>query len=267
MIRNFKLLFQHLNKLIIKNRVNIFLDININKNVLKLVKKSEQLFNKQWIIGKQHILLDDLIFGRNKLTSHQLCTKFASLESRINFIESYKVLGHNDYYVAEFLKCLRDKPKHLALLIVKNEKQQINCLVDNQQLIPILFQSLYGNCVLVQDEYYCLQLLNHLIEIQFSQSGTADGSSSSSSSSSTNNLISLLDTANANVDLRRLIRKQSCSFNILFKLYTSFSHSAQLFLTAALYEPITQILTDEWFLDVDPDKALARFSTEEIVNK
>jgi hypothetical protein len=239
------------------------------------VKKSEQLFNKQWLIGKQHLLLDDLIFGRNKFTINQCCTKFSSLESKIQFIESYKILGHNDYYVAEFLKSLREKPKYLASLIVKSEKQQhpstannsnnpntnantgptqgFNGMVESghqlfssQQLISILFQSLYGNCVLVQDEYYCLQLLNHLIEIQFSQNETGQ---------------------NDGPDLRRLIRKQSCSFNILFKLYTSFSHSAQLFLTASLYDPITQILTDEWFLDIDPDKALARFGSDEISNK
>ncbi len=126
--------------------------------------------------------------------------------------------------------------------------------VDNQhftaqQLVPICFQSLYGNCVLKQDEYICLQLLKNLMKLQF-------GVNDSSNGPNTNN-----------VDLRRLIRKQSCSFNILFKLYTSFAYSAQLFLTAALYEPITQILTDEWYLDIDSDKALARFTPDEIMNR
>ena len=35
----------------------------------------------------------------------------------------------------------------------------------------------------------------------------------------------------------------------------------------SLHEPITQILGDEWYLDVDPDKALGRFTQEEIINQ
>ena len=144
-------------------------------------------------------------------------------------------------------------------MIVKSEKYnsiQVNCTqfipgVDNQhfstqKLIKIVFHSLYGNCILIQDEYYCLQLMKHLIEIQFGSDEL---------------------NANVNVDLRRLIQRPSCSFNILFKLYMTFSHSSQLFLTASLYEPITKILNDEWYLDIDPSKALARFSNEDIINK
>lgn len=120
--------------------------------------------------------------------------------------------------------------------------------VDNQKfsaqnLIQIVFQSLYGNCVLVQDESLCLQLLKNLMKNQFCGEEVQ------------------------NVDLRKLIRKQSCSFNILFKMYTSFSYSAQLFLITTLHEPINQMLTDEWFLDIDPDKAMARFSIDEKINK
>lgn len=202
--------------------------------------------------------------GRNKYTITQCCNKYALITDKTQFSESYKTFGHNDYYVGEFLKALRDKPKYLAKLVVRSEKYSAtNAIplingVDNkyfttQQLIPIMFRSLYGNCILKKDENLCLDLLKHLIELQFGNGET----------SSSNSLIDL----NANVDLRRLIRKQSCSFNILFKLYTSFTYSAQLFLAAALYDPITQILTGEWFLDIDPDKALARFSAEEIASK
>lgn len=222
------------------------------------MKKSEKLFNKQWLIARQHLILDDLIFGRNKSVKNQ-CTKFSLITNNHQFVESYKVLGHNDYYISEFLKSLRDKPNYLANFIIKCEKLNsgsfLNTIefihgVDNQLfspqfMIPIVFQSLYGNCVLVQDESLCLQLLKNLMEIQFCSD----------------------ETLNTNIDLRKLIRKQSCSFNILFKMYTSFSYSAQLFLITALHEPINQILTDEWFLDIDPEKALARFSTEELTNK
>jgi len=90
----------------------------------------------------------------------------------------------------------------------------------------------------------CLQLLKNLIEMQFSSSSEP-----------------------SNVDLRRLIRKPSCSFNILFRFYTSFAFSTQLFLHACLHGPIAQVLADEWYLDVDPEKALGRFSNEELISR
>ena len=255
--------------------------------ILKLLKKSEQLFNKQWLVSRQHLILEDLILGRNKFTITQCCSKYALLTNKTQFTESYKVFGHNDYYVGEFLKALREKPVYLGNLIIKSEKynsssastsQLING-VDNQfftpqQLIPIVFRSLYGNVVLKKDEQICLELLKYLLEIQFGGGSSSDDEQTIKTSQSSPNLIDFNNpnqnnnnNNNNNIDLRRLIRKQSCSFNILFKLFTSFAYSTQLFLTAALYEPITQILTGEWFLDTDPDKALARFTTEEIIKR
>jgi hypothetical protein len=227
-----------------------------------LIKKSEQLFNKEWIISQQYAILEDLILGRNKLTTSQNCTNYSLIHNKTKFVESYKQFGHNDYYVCEFLKALREKTKSVARLVIRSEKyttsmQHVNGVqlipgVDNQyfspqKLIKIIFHSLYGNCILIQDEYYCLQLMRHLMEMQFSSGLNLEQQDM--------------------VDLRRLIRRQSCSFNILFKLYMTFSHSSQLFLTASLYEAISKMLNDEWYLDVDPEKALARFSNEDIIAK
>lgn len=233
----------------------------------QLLKKSEQLFHKQWIVTKQHLILDDLILGRNKFTTSQCCTKFALLANKTQFVESHKVLGYNDYLVAEFLKALREKPAFLAPLLIRSEKyttpvamnQLLSGLTDNQifstqQLVPIVFQSLYGNCILIQDEVLCLQLLKHVMDLQFGAEPTTTATSTPSSPPPA-------------LDLRRLIRKQSCSFNVLFKFYISFSFSAQLFLTAALYDPISQMLTQEWYLDIDPDKALGRFTSEEFTRR
>lgn len=232
-----------------------------------MLKKSEQLFQKQWIIGRQQMLIDDLVFGRTPLiASHQksthttqsklVSTKYSQLNTNVQFVESHKIFSHNDYYISECFKQLRDNPTSLASYLAKNEHKlnQFNLdasLVTNQQIIPILFQSLYGNCVLVQDELFCLQLLKTLIELQFTQRSSAT--------------LKLNDLFTNNIDLRKLIRKKTCSFNQLFKLYTSFAHSTQLFLSTALREPITQILTDEWYLDIDADKALGRFGHDELV--
>ena len=241
------------------------------------MKKSETLFQQQWSIGHQHLLLEDLICGRsNKIsTTKQICSQFSLFNEPLEFTESHKVFGHNDYHVGEFLKALRQHPKYLAYLLVRSEKcctqmasPQLISGVDNQtffsnqQLLPIVFQSIYGNCILYQDEKYCLQLLKYLIEMQFS-SGSASSLINFNEASS--NVGS--NEFYTNIDLRKLIRKQSCSFNIIFSFYTSFVFSAQLFLHTSLHEPITQILGDEWYLDVDPDKALGRFTQEEIINQ
>ena len=160
--------------------------------------------------------------------------------------------------MSECLKQLRDNPKILANYLVKSElKHQSNqyltdLIISNQQLIPIIFQSLYGNCILVQDELFCLQLLKNLIELQFTSTNTNNGT------------LKLNDLFINNIDLRKLIRKTTCSFNIMFKYYMTLANSTQLFLTTCLREPITQLLSDEWYLDIDCDKALGRFTNDEL---
>lgn len=65
-----------------------------------------------------------------------------------------------------------------------------------------------------------------------------------------------------------MLRNSSCSF---FRLYTEFHEglfTSKLFLTASLQAPILQLLTDiEYFLDIDPDKALERFPPEDRLKK
>lgn len=246
----------------------------------QVVNKSEQLFQKQWSIGRQHLMIDDLIFGRNnKLSLAQVCSKFSMLNDQAQFTESHKVFGHNDYHVSEFFRQLRENPKHVADLIVKSEKctqtaaAQLISGVDNQLyfsnqiLIPILFQSVYGNCVLTDDETYCLQVLKNLIEIQFSSGSNTSTQSAGVFFNAHSATAQPSDFYSNNIDFRRLIRKHSCSFNVLFRFYTSFAFSTQLFLHTSLHEPITHILSDEWYLDIDPDKALGRFSQEEILSR
>lgn len=238
------------------------------------------MFSKQWINARQNLIIEDLLCSRTKQTPAQLCFKYSNITNKSKFIASHQLLSHNDYHVSEFLKCLREKPKHLASLIVKSEKcsslasAQLITGIDNQYfsnqlIIPIIFQSLYANCVLIEDEIYCLQILKYLIELQFEPSHEFSINNNSSSS-----LISLTQidnlTNNFNVDLRRLIRKKSCSFNILFKHFTTFSFSTHLFLITALHEPIVNALTelsDEGFLDIDLDKAMSRFTNEEFINR
>jgi hypothetical protein len=206
------------------------------------LKKSQTLFKNQWVLGKQYLIIENLMCHRSY---SEITEKFFSLEE-VTFVESHKVFGHNDYHVSEFMKSLRQNPQKVAELIVKSEKfmSQITGGIEqpvsfsNQHFVAIVFQSIYGNCIFERDDNCCLKLLEYLIDIQFSASDL--------------------------IDVRKLIRKQSCSFNILFNFYTTLTFSTQLFLHVSFHDQITQLLNDEWYLDIDEVQALNRFSKEEI---
>lgn len=67
---------------------------------------------------------------------------------------------------------------------------------------------------------------------------------------------------------RRLLRHGTCAFSRFYSIFHESLFSAKLFLTAALHNPIVQLLMeDEMFLDVDPDKAPIRFPPAERLKK
>ena len=112
---------------------------------------------------------------------------------------------------------------------------------DLNYLIPCLFGSLFANCLFFEDEILTINFLKNLIDLQFTDSS---------------------------IDLHRLIRKSSCCFNIAFRCFTESVFSTRLFLTAALNEPVLQLLTqDEWYYDLDPEKMLIRFTAEDRLNR
>ncbi|PSN29560.1 hypothetical protein C0J52_22666 [Blattella germanica] len=99
---------------------------------------------------------------------------------------------------------------------------------------------LFGSSLLPEDMLLALRLLRHLTEIQLVPSD----------------------------DPRRLLRQRSCAFARLYGEFHESLFSAKLFLTAALHQPIMQLLVeDEMFLDIDPDKATVRFPPEERLKK
>lgn len=60
---------------------------------------------------------------------------------------------------------------------------------------------------------------------------------------------------------RRLLRRGTCAFSILFKLFSEGLYSAKVFLTATLHEPIMQLLVeDEDHLETDPAKVTERLT-------
>lgn len=60
---------------------------------------------------------------------------------------------------------------------------------------------------------------------------------------------------------RRLLRRGTCAFSILFRLFSEGLYAAKLFLTATLHEPIMQLLVeDEDHLETDAAKLTERFT-------
>uniref|UniRef100_A0A3P8WPC9 GTPase-activating protein and VPS9 domain-containing protein 1 n=1 Tax=Cynoglossus semilaevis TaxID=244447 RepID=A0A3P8WPC9_CYNSE len=128
-------------------------------------------------------------------------------------------------------------------LIQRSEpnKSRSSCLVAGERLnqehtqgvIHTVFTSLYGNCIMQEDESYLLQVLRYLIEFELKE----------------------------NDNPRRLLRRGTCAFSILFKLFSEGLYSAKLFLTATLHEPIMQLLVeDENHLETDPSKVTERLT-------
>jgi len=112
----------------------------------------------------------------------------------------------------------------------KNNVQHVH------EVVKSLMHSVYGNCVLQEDESGMLHVLKSLLDLQLS---TCD-------------------------DPRRMLRRGSCAFSVAFKQLFDIVFSAKLFLTAALHDPVMRLLMeDEWFYDIDPGKALVRFPPAE----
>ena len=63
---------------------------------------------------------------------------------------------------------------------------------------------------------------------------------------------------------RRLLRYNWCAFSHIYRIFCDQILEAKPFLTAALYEPVMQLLAeDDLFLDIDPNRAAVRFPASE----
>uniref|UniRef100_A0A8C5QGZ6 GTPase-activating protein and VPS9 domain-containing protein 1 n=1 Tax=Leptobrachium leishanense TaxID=445787 RepID=A0A8C5QGZ6_9ANUR len=198
----------------------------LNADVLKT---AEKLYRTSWISKQQRINLDRLILTSAEASPAECCQHAKILEDT-QFVDGYKQLGFQETSYGEFLNHLRENPRLIASCLVAGEKvNQENAM----SVILTVFTSLYGNCIMQEDESYLLQVLRYLIEFELKESDNP----------------------------RRLLRKGTCAFSIIFKLFSEGLFSAKLFLTATLHEPIMQLLVeDEDHLETDPSKLIERFS-------
>lgn len=195
-------------------------------------QKAEQLYHMSWIARQQKTNLNQLILADRDVTPEVCCSRSNALEVT-RFRDGYKVLSYHEAKIGEYLKQLRESPKLVASCLVQAEKQSAETL---QRMSKIVMTGLYGNSVMQEDELLVLQVLKSLIDCQLAVSDNP----------------------------RRMLRKGSCAFSLVFKLLNESMFCAKLFLTAALHKPVMQLLMeDEWFYDIDPDRALYRFPPQE----
>ncbi|XP_061907110.1 GTPase-activating protein and VPS9 domain-containing protein 1 isoform X4 [Entelurus aequoreus] len=198
----------------------------LNSDVLKT---AERLYRAAWIAKQQRINLDRLILTSVEASPAECCQHAKMLEDT-QFVDGYKTLGFHETMYGEFLARLRENPRLVASCLVAGERLNQE---HTQGVIHTVFTSLYGNCIMQEDESYLLQVLRYLVEFELKESDNP----------------------------RRLLRRGTCAFSILFKLFSEGLYSAKLFLTATLHEPIMQLLVeDEDHLETDPGKVTERLT-------
>uniref|UniRef100_A0A8C9WYI3 GTPase-activating protein and VPS9 domain-containing protein 1 n=1 Tax=Sander lucioperca TaxID=283035 RepID=A0A8C9WYI3_SANLU len=198
----------------------------LNSDVLKT---AERLYRAAWIAKQQRINLDRLILTSAEASPAECCQHAKMLEDT-QFVDGYKTLGFQETIYGEFLARLWENPRLVASCLVAGERLNQE---NTQAVTHTVFTALYGNCIMQEDESYLLQVLRYLVEFELKESDNP----------------------------RRLLRRGTCAFSVLFKLFTEGLYSAKLFLTATLHEPIMQLLVeDEDHLETDPAKVTERLT-------
>ncbi|CAF3722697.1 unnamed protein product [Adineta steineri] len=213
---------------------------HIREQYTQLLKVAEHVQHRQWITCHQRYVLTSLIYPNRNDQNIQIksCFQHIQILDNITFIDSHKYFHYlQDSPYLRLLTFLRQQPNLLALCLASTEKLEgiyINII------IPILISSIYNQCLYYDDELFILELLRSLIDIQLKNESNP----------------------------RIILQRSSCSFKIVFDAFLTASQSCKLFLTAALHEPIMQLLIDdECFYDINPDVSLNRLSKQERLKK
>lgn len=186
-----------------------------------------------WIAHMQRVNLTGLTMSRIEYTPNYCCQR-SNLLNQTHFVDGYKQVSHHLGVYSQFLVTLRDNPDLVGACLAAGDKiQSSHSMTD---IVDSMFCGVYGSCVLTEDEFLVMKVLKRLIQLQ------------------------LISASNP----RKLLRHGNYSLSIIYRAFSEQLFSSKLFLTAALYEPILNLLTDdEIFLDIDPSKALYRFPPEE----
>lgn len=83
------------------------------------------------------------------------CCQHAKMLEDTQFVDGYKTLGFQETIYGEFLARLRENPRLVASCLVAGERLNQE---HTQGVIHTVFTSLYGNCIMQEDESYLLQV-------------------------------------------------------------------------------------------------------------
>ncbi|XP_037300253.1 receptor-mediated endocytosis protein 6 homolog isoform X2 [Manduca sexta] len=197
-------------------------------------KRAMELLQVSWICSQQRQNLTNLITSRCEAESIAACQR-ASLLERTTFVDAFKVLKYNEAIaLGELVGWLRDTPRLVALCLLLGEEHM------PPSLPSTLVAGLYGSCRSANDRTRLLAVLRLLIKHQLATSS----------------------------DPRKLFRTGKCAFASMYAVFRDGHTPARQFLIAALHAPVMAVLhEDEFFLDIDPDKAMERFSAADRLKK
>ncbi|XP_049886580.1 GTPase-activating protein and VPS9 domain-containing protein 1 [Pectinophora gossypiella] len=204
---------------------------NLNEEV---EKSALELLQTAWICSMQRQNLTNLITTRCEAESIVACQR-ASLLEATTFVDVYKVLKYKEATaLGELLGWLRDSPHLVALSLMLGEEHM------PATLPSALVAGLYGSCRSAADRTRLLAVIRLLIKHQMTPSS----------------------------DPRKLFRTGRCALASLYAVFRDGHTPARQFLVAALQGPVMAVLhEDEFFLDIDPDKAMERFSPQDRLKK
>lgn len=177
---------------------------------IEIQSSCERLYHLSWITRQQWKIVQRL------RASPEDCSQAVNRLDSARFVDASRHLGYLESKYWEFLKGIRENPALVASTLTYADK--IN--LDTSQLIRLLLNSLYGNCLLPQDESYVLLLMKHLIELKLTE----------------------------DEEPGEFFKHKRNSFTSLFEILVESLFSAKLYLTAALHAPIMQVLSEDSLL-------------------
>ena len=137
--------------------------------------------------------------------------------------------------IAPFLKSLKDNPTLVAACLVYGEKMQLESATGFNSLLETVVLSLYGQSCATQNHSALLEFIQCL----------------------------MLHQIGATNRPRDVLKRGA--FITTYRLLVEALPESRLFLTAALYQPIVQVLLDEGPpLEIDADKVCDYFSPREL---
>ena len=179
--------------------------------------------------------------------SSQVIRHFLKVESKLNgsamviiyiyicfrFVDGYRALTYNELRITDFVREVYDSPELVARCLVSLERHALHLVAT---LVRITHDALYDYTVHVDNETHVLRALHAIVA----------------------------RTVRHASETRRSLRHGTGCLTLLFRAYTDRSLASRLYLTEALRTPLLLLVReDEWFYDVDEQRALHRFTAEQ----